>query len=110
MEVEPLVALQGKVRLPDLVQPRDQGLETSGAGEVPGFDLVFFRVEVFFAVGLHGRIVSQLEGRSIDTVVGAHRSCENEAAAEGGQSTCLQMPRQNVGSIGPEIRPEILLY
>ena len=54
VEVEVFVALEGWVVAADVVEVGDQRGDGVGVGAVPGAELIFFAVEIFFAAGLAG--------------------------------------------------------
>src|SRR2546430_15091640 len=67
------VELQRRVRVPRRVHPGDEITKAVGPVQVSMTDLVFFGIEILFAVRLARPILTQLERRSIDAVIRAQR-------------------------------------
>ena len=115
MEDQVFVALEGGVGLADLVELGDEGGDGVGVGVVPGAELVFFAVEVFFAGGLTGgwgggAAFEELVGGAVDAVVGAEGGGEDDALLEdgaaGGEVFDLELGVEDVGGVGPDVAAE----
>src|SRR5260370_15268584 len=94
--------------MPDLVDERDQLAQAVRAVSIPGADLVFLRVEIFLRPRFLRAAFAELEGGAVDAVVGAQRSGQEEPRGERGASTRLQVLREDVRGVGPQVGPEVL--
>src|SRR6266853_1299017 len=93
--------------MPDLVDERDQLAQAVRAVAIPGADLVFLRVEVLLRAGFLGAALAELEGGPVDAVIGAQRRGQQEPRGERGASTGLQVLREDVRGVGPQVGPEV---
>src|ERR1041385_527151 len=103
MELERVVALQSSMLPPGPVQRGHQGTKTGRTIDVPALELVLLRIEVLLASGRPRHVLSELEGRSIDTVACAQGCRQHQANSEGRSSADLEKFRQDVGSIRPQV-------
>ena len=82
----------------------------SGLLQVPVPDLVFFRIQIFFAALIPGPVLTEFKRRAIDAIGGAERGGEYQARHEGRPATVLEVFRQNIRGVGPQVRTEILAH
>src|SRR5258708_15127213 len=94
--------------MPDLVDERDQLAQAVRAVSITGADLVCLRGEMLVRPRFLRAAFAELEGGAVDAVVGAQRRGQEEPRGEGGASTRLQVLREDVRGVGPEVGPEVL--
>src|SRR5258708_28870688 len=94
--------------MPDLVNEGDQLAQAVRVVAIPGANLVFLRVEILLRPGFLRAAFAELEGGAVDAVVGAQRSGQEEPRGERGASTRLQVLREDVRGVGPQVGPEVL--
>ena len=101
-----VVFLQGRILAPDTIDACNERLQAVRAVDIPGSYLVFFGVQILFAVGLPGDVLSEFESRSVYAVVGAQGRGQCKSDHERRSAAHLEIFRQNIRGIGPQIGPE----
>src|SRR5215510_6321027 len=108
MEVQALIALEDWILASDAIHPRNQLLQALTLLQVPIAYLVFFRIEIFLTAFEARTMLAEFEGRTIDAIGGAERGGQHQAYEKGRSATVLQILRENVGGVGPQVWAEIL--
>ena len=107
MEVQALVALEGWILPPDPIHPRNKILQALLLLQVPGADLVLFGIEIFLTAFGTRAMLAEFEGWAIDAIGGAKRGREHQAYEKGRAATVLEILRENIGGVGPQMGAEI---
>src|SRR6266851_261837 len=108
MEVQALIALEGWILVPDPIHPRHKLLQAMTLLQVPVAALVFFRIEIFLtAFGARARL-AEFEGWTIDAIGGTERGGQHQAYEKGRSATVLQILREYIRGVRPQVRAEIL--
>src|SRR5258708_11646769 len=92
----------------DLVHERDQLPQAVRAVSIPGADLIFLRVEILLRPRVLGAALAELEGGPVDAVIGSQRRGQEEPRGERGASTGLEVLREDVRGVRPQVGPEVL--
>src|SRR5712691_2716083 len=108
MEVQALIALEGWILMPDPIHPRHKLLQAMTLLQVPIAELVFFRIEIFLTAFGARALLAEFEGWAIDAIGGTERGSEHQAYEKGRSATVLQILRENVRRVRPQVWAEIL--
>ena len=82
----------------------------SGRSMSQCLDLVLLRVQVLFPARSQRTVFAQLEGRPVDAIAGTQGGRQDEARDEGRAPAELQVLRQDIRRVGPEVRAEELAH
>jgi hypothetical protein len=107
MEVQTLIALEGRILTSNPIHPRNKLLQALTLLEVPRADLVLFRIEIFLTAFDTWTMLAEFEGWTIDAIGGAERGGQHQAYEKGRSATVLQILRENIRGIRPQMRAEI---
>src|SRR6266404_269876 len=108
MEVQALIALEGWILAPDPIHPRHKLLQAMTLLQVPRTDLVLFRIEIFLTAFEAWTRLAEFEGWTIDAIGGAERGGQHQAYEKGRSATVLQILRENIRGVRPQMWAEIL--
>src|SRR5215813_468344 len=108
MEVQALIALEGWILPPAPIHPRDKLLQAMTLLQVPIADLVLFRIEIFLTAFGTRAILAEFKGWTIDAIGGAKRGSQHHAYEKGWAATVLQILRENIRRVRPQVWVEIL--
>src|SRR5262245_22010308 len=108
MKVQALIALEGWVLAPDAIHPCNKLLQALTLLQVPRADLVLFRIEVFLTAFGARTMLAEFEGGAIDAIEGTECGGQHQACEKGRSATVLQILRENIRRVRPQVRAEIL--
>src|ERR1700674_6028538 len=94
--------------MPQLVDQRDQLAKAVGAVAIPDANLIVLRIEVLLRPRFPGAALAELKGGAVYAVVGAERGGQEEPRGECGTPAGLQVLRQDVWCVGPQVGPKKL--
>ena len=70
----------------------------------------FSESEILLAPRPDGAVFGQFVSRTVDAIAGAQRRCQNQPCHKRGPAAELQILRQNIGSVRPQVRAEEFAY
>src|SRR5487761_190999 len=108
MEAKVVIALQRRVFLPGSIDARDQSRETIRTVQVPAPEFVFLSMKILFRSCLSWPVLTKLKGGPVNAVIRAERCGQDQAAHEGRPSAELQVLREDIRCVGPQIRTKVL--
>src|SRR5215467_9028347 len=108
MEAQALIALEGWILPPDPIHPRNEIFQALTLLQVPRANFVFFRIEIFLTAFEARALLTEFEGWTVDAIGGAERGGQHQAYEEGWSATMLQILRENIWGIRPQVWVEIL--
>src|SRR5215831_16661666 len=108
MEAQALIALEGWILPPDPVHPRNEILQALTLLQVPRTHFIFFRIEIFLTAFEARALLTEFEGWTVDAIGGAERGGQHQAYEEGWSTTVLQILRENIWGVRPQVWVEIL--
>ena len=98
------VALERRILAPDVVD--DPHELTHARVALPVSQLVLLRIHVLLGAMFARTALQRFEGRAVDSVARAERGGQDQPGLERGPAAGLQVLGEDVGGVGPEVRPE----
>ena len=106
IEAQVAIALESAVFVPDPVDAGNKLFKATRLFQIPSLDLIFFRIEIFFAAGFPRHVFTKLKGRAVNAVVGAQHRGQHQPGHEGRPSAKLEILGQDIRSIRPQVGAE----
>src|SRR5262245_25426085 len=103
MEVQAPIALESRILTTDAIYVADKLPQTVRSFKIPLPDLILLRMQILFASRFTRNVLTEFESRAVNPITGSQRRRQDEPGHECRASSMLQLFRQDVRRIGPEV-------
>src|SRR5215467_3093256 len=110
MEVQAPIALESRILSTDAIYVADKFPQTVRSFKIPLPDLILLRMQILFASRFTRNVLTEFESRTVNPITGSQRRRQDEPGHECRASSMLQLLRQNVRRIGPEVGSKKFAY